>query len=167
MCRGELLQQKMQCLEDRLNQIATKQEFAIGQECAIAPTENTVTAEPLSQQSHAYAEHELGVQKVNDESTICVPEHIGMGILSHAAAACKTSFNAAVSICSKPKYLMSSNSIMSEFDCLSLPVFPMQASKDALLTPTPGPYHMNTHPLSTSGAPGANRPFIDLGTNSA
>ena len=119
----ELLQLKMQGLEDRLNQIVAKQEFATAQEYAIA--------EPLTQQSHtnpyrstgvcygmgfgtltkdfAYAEHELGVQSDNDKSTICVPVHAGIGILSHAAAACKTSFNAVVSICNKLNHLMSSN----------------------------------------------------------
>ena len=50
----ELLQLKIQGLEERLNQIVAKQEFDTAQEHA--------TAEPPTQQHNAYAEHELRMQ---------------------------------------------------------------------------------------------------------
>ena len=110
-------------LEERLNLIVAKQEVDTAEEHA--------AAEHPPQQHNAYAEHELGMH--SGKSVNCTHAHNGIGILSHAAAACKTAFNAAVSICNKPNYLMSSNLVMGEFDCLSLAVFPMQASKDASL----------------------------------
>ena len=75
----------------------------------------------------------------------------------HAAATCKTSYDAAVSMSTKPNYLMNSNSIKCKVDNSNMSKVDYFMVMNLLMHAS-----MNTQHGSGSGTSGANRPLLAL-----